>query len=322
MTKKVSFIIPHRGREEMLIQTIESISQQEFELSNLEVIIVTQNQRLESKAHLESLPIDIRIFMLDGSKTISGSRNFGLEQAEGAYFAFLDADIELAPNWLSTMLHLLELEPKRVLVSAMQINGNEPPALEQIRTVLSNAELDQNVSFLPGRNLFLSAGTFIQVGGFPEHLITCEDYYFTDKVNQIGDLYYTSETNYVHLGEDKELKAMFDKEIWRGQSNLQSISGRRIPLREWPSFIVPVAILVSFLISLTCLAVGEIWGFILASLVTLSPILVYSLRLYKLGKKQLSFFSISQFYFCYFPARAIGTITGVFRAFTANDTKE
>ena len=102
--------------------------------------------------------------------------------------------------------------------------------------------VDEPVKFLPGRNLFLKREVFTRIGGFPEHLVTCEDYWFTELASRQGPLWYTSETNYLHLGEDRNYADMFKKEIWRGQSNLISIRGRQIPPDEWPSFIVPLAV--------------------------------------------------------------------------------
>ena len=189
--KKVSFIIPHKGREEFLLQTIESIFQQQCDHQQIEVIIVTQNSELTSLTSFENQPLQLTIDYQASHLTISALRNAGAKKAQGEFFAFLDADVALSTNWLTEMLQLLSSNDKRLLVSAMQINGENPPPLEQIRTVLSNAEIDCNVNFLPGRNLLLAKTTFNKVGGFPEHLVTCEDYYFTDKVHELGELFYS-----------------------------------------------------------------------------------------------------------------------------------
>jgi len=248
VVSQVSFIIPHKGREEFLIQTIDSILAQNYDAEQFEIIILTQNKLLDGLSHIDSSKFSIKIFFQPEDKTISALRNYGVTQAKGKYLAFLDADVQLSSNWLSCMLSTINEKPNRKLVSASQINSKNAPPLEKIRTALSNAELDCNVNFLPGRNLFLTKETFDLVGGFPEHLITCEDYYFTDQVHQLGELYYTSSATYVHLGEDKKYNEMYKKEIWRGQSNLQSIKGRSIPLRELPSFIIPPTLLILFII--------------------------------------------------------------------------
>lgn len=319
--KKVSFIIPHKGREEFLEQTIASIFQQNYAHDSIEIIVVTQNDTLNSLNEFTHKAIDLTISYQSTELTISALRNLGAKQAQGEFFAFLDADVGLSTNWLTEMLALLENKTNRVLVSAMQVNGDAPPPLEQIRTVLSNAEIDCNVNFLPGRNLLLAKSIFEQVGGFPEHLITCEDYYFTDKVHELGELFYSSNATYVHIGEDKDYIQMYNKEIWRGQSNLQSIKGRTIPLREWPSFMIPIGMLILAIISVFLLILGHVSVFLLCTLLTLFPAFVYSLRLFLIAKKQIPLHYIVKFYTMYFPARAIGTVAGIFKSFTIKETK-
>src|SRR5690606_16186429 len=133
---------------------------------------------------------DLRLVVLNrpAAEVISTLRNMGANSCNGRYLAFLDADVEIGPNWITAMLAELHASPGRVLVSAMQKCDRNAPELERIRTLLSNAVVDASVRFLPGRNLLLRRETFLEAGGFPEHLITCEDYYFTDKVHDLGEL--------------------------------------------------------------------------------------------------------------------------------------
>ena len=159
----------------------------------------------------------------------------------------------------------------------------------------------------------LKKETFSNVGGFPEHLVTCEDYYFTNQASELGQLYYSSKADYIHLGEDKIYKELFDKEIWRGQSNLQSIKGRPIPLSELPSFLVPIWILLFALITLISFVFMPVGNSFLSLGLFLLPILLYSVRLYNIADKQISFYRVAQFYLVYFPARIIGTISGLFK---------
>lgn len=308
----ISFIIPHKGREALLKQTLLSISRQQYDASQIEVVVVTQNAALEAG----TLPEGLNVITLHRpeQETISRLRNQGVLQARGEYLAFLDADVEIAPDWTSSMLAELNADAGRVLVSAVQRCEDNAPPLEKIRTVLSNAVTDADVNFLPGRNLFLRRSTFEAVGGFPEHLITCEDYYFTDRVHGLGRLFYSARSSYVHLGEDKQFDEMYRKEIWRGQSNLHSIKGRKIPLSELPSFLVPLWIAFFALCALVSLVTFSFPALLLTLGLALLPVLLYSVRLYRLAGGTISFSQILHFYILYFPARIIGTFTGLFRA--------
>ncbi|MBO1256535.1 glycosyltransferase [Alteromonas sp. 5E99-2] len=316
----ISFIIPHKGRDSMLLQTLESIAQLDKAEHQIDVVLVSQNEKASDAvlAYQQNLQLNV-IYNVAGA-TISSSRNLGVKAAKGDYLAFLDADIDLAHNWLVEMLSTLA-KPDIVLASAMQVDSIGAPPLERLRTGLSNATLDERVTFLPGRNLFLTRSVFEQVGGFPEHLITCEDYYFTERVAAIGGLFYTSKTHYVHIGEDKAFRPMFKKEIWRGQSNLASIKGRQVPLAEWPSFVVPMIPILSLATILPFIILNWIVLAGASVLMTFLPVVVYALRLKLLVKDKVGLIHCLAFYAAYFPARAIGTVIGLFSGISTSSHK-
>jgi len=296
----------------MLEQTLASIAKLSYPLDNIEVIVVSQTPEITDKQLIGNCGFSLQVLLQPEEKNISTLRNLGVKHSSGQYLAFLDADIAISPNWASTVLSLLDSTPKRAIISGMQVSEPTAPPLEHIRTCISSAERDTNVAFLPGCNLFLTRETFDRTGGFPEHLITCEDYYFTDKASQFGDLYRTSEATYLHLGEDKTFSQMFKKELWRGQSNLQSTKGRRIPLREMPSFIIPLWICLFFTLTLISLLIQALPMALLFCTLGTGPLLAYSIRLYRLSKHTINFGSIVKFYAVYFLARATGTLIGLF----------
>ncbi len=304
LMQTVDFVIPHMGRPELLLKTIESILAQSALAQIQKIVVVTKNTEMLVLPSHEKL----HIVYCPEAKNISEQRNIGVRYGDADYLAFLDADIQLSANWLAKCLCLMTDDMHRVVVSAMQQAAVNAGAIERLRTVLSNTVVDQAVSFLPGRNLLVKRTVNEQVGGFPEHLQTCEDYYYTEKLSQIGMVYYTSETSYIHLGEDKTLKQTFEKEIWRSEYNLRSVSGRTIPLREWPSILLPFWMFAAI--------VQLVFGvfspsLIFSSLVMLAiPILAYSVRLFSKAKHSISFSYIALFYTVYFAARTIGTIAG------------
>ena len=235
----VSFIIPHKGREELLERTIRSILALEFEPQNIEILVLTQNKTLAEPPR-DSKEIPLRILFRPEHETIAALRNVGAKHAAGDYLAFLDADVELSRNWLTLMFQELAAKPERALVSAIQQGAPDAGPVENIRVLLNNTAADKAVKFLGSANLFLPRKIFERVDGFPEHLTTCEDYYFTNQVHRIGEVYCTSQASFIHLGEDKNYPALFRKEIWRGQANLQSLRRRKILFREIPSILTPL----------------------------------------------------------------------------------
>jgi glycosyltransferase involved in cell wall biosynthesis len=300
----IDFIIPHMGRIELLTETINSILAQTSELVG-QIIVVTKN------ATNAGLPEHKKVKILRAAPTVSISeqRNMGVEQSTSDIIAFLDADIGLAPDWLSTCHNLLISNPNYAVVSAMQHCADISNSVELLRTTLSNAATEQTVDFLPGRNLLTYRRYHDAIGGFPTHLATCEDYYYTDKIQQFGKLYYTAKTYYYHLGEDASLRQTFAKEIWRSEYNLYSVKGRTISLREWPSILLPFWLLAAGLITI----LGLHWPVLaLLGLIALAaPVSAYALRLIRIKPPELSAGFSFIFYSVYFAARTLGTLKGV-----------
>ncbi len=313
MDNLVSFIIPHKGRFDMLKETLRSITEQDYPQTQIEVIVVSQTPEIRDEKLISDTELSLTIFIRPESETVSALRNYGTNHSSNNYLAFLDADIYISPNWISTMLSHLEKTPERSIISGTQICEASSPPMEKIRTSLASAEKDQTIAFLPGCNLFLSREVFDKVSGFPEHLITCEDYYFTCKAAQFGSLYRTSDATYIHLGEDKNFSIAFKKEMWRGQSNLLSIRGRSIPIREVPSLILPVGICFSLLSALISLAAGYYPASLLLLGLGLTPVLIYSFRLTFILKSPVNIGVAIGFYLTYFSARAVGIIAGLFK---------
>ncbi len=169
------------------------------------------------------------------------------------------------------------------------------------------------VEFLNTANLFMPREIFEKVGGFPEEIVTCEDYYFTNKVNKIGELYRTSRASFIHLGEDKNYRSLFRKEIWRGQSNLHTLKGRKIVLREIPSLLTPIWQVTFFLTAMVSLLLGKLVSTCLGLFLVILPTILYAIRLYNAGHNSLGFLHAVWFYCVYHSARAIGIVLGMFR---------
>ncbi len=310
----VSFVIPHKGREAMLESTIESIIELDCDLSSIEVFVITQNQSpLDCIKQFED-QIKIQVEKRDSAETVSTLRNTGASLSTATYLAFIDSDIQLDRSWITVMRSELSKSNETLMVGAVQNVGDPQNVLDRIRSIMSSSNGNQTVDFLPGANLFLTRETFLSVGGFPENLRTCEDYYFSAAVARVGKVYCTKNTHFVHLGEDQNLSQLFNKEIWRGQSNLLSLKDRKVKISELPSLLVPIWLIVCFILFFfSALLLSPDLSVIFVGLILL-PIVLYTLRLYRLCKGALGFTQVLKFYLVYFPARVIGTVGGLVKS--------
>ena len=320
----ISFVIPQKGRLDLFEDTLRSIAQQELGVDDsdehrvLEVVVITQDEKPEESLKiLENVLCDVdgvtfKIMKAQDSEvTISKLRNLAAHSSSGALLAFLDADISLSKNWAKAMSAVLMADNARVLVSAMQVAGNEPTSIEKIQVELNRIRVDSDVNFLSGHNLLVSRKTFEEAGGFPEHLRTCEDSVFTARVGNQGALFRSSEASYVHLGEDRNLNEVFHKEKWRSHSNFATLIGREVRAVELISFVVPMLVVFALALSLIMFLTGYVVGSILFLALALAPVFAYSLRLQLATKGRLNALSILTYYMTYFVARGIGMTRGI-----------
>ena len=111
MTKLVSIITPTYNAEKFVAQTIESVLRQPHQ--NWELVIVddcssdTTFDILQVFANQDSR---IKIFQLERNSGPGVARNFAIQQAQGNYIAFLDADDLWKPQKLAKQLQFMEEE--------------------------------------------------------------------------------------------------------------------------------------------------------------------------------------------------------------------
>ena len=305
--------MPHHGRDALLIETIQSIQALDGmgQAVSAEVIVVTRDIDFNKHQILTELcglgvEVPVRIINITQDKTISHARNHGASLATGEYLAFIDSDVRLSADWVTTMV--ASLHSGVVLASAVQIPDRERRMNDVIRSAMSAANVGDDVQSLPGANLFMRRSVFEHSQKFPEHLQTCEDSWFTHSLLDKGKLVLTDQTGFVHLGEDLTLGSLFKKEIWRGKSNIDLLFGGDISLSDLPGVIAPFILLLSpVLVVLTC-TLGYTRCTLYTLLLALLPCVLYALRLKFRSGIKLGLHKLVTFYIIYFFARGVGML--------------
>lgn len=105
----VSVVIPLYNNAATIAQAIDSVLNQT--ISDFELIVVDDGSNDGGKDVVRSLDDNrIRFFVQDNSG-VSAARNHGIEESQGEWIAFLDADDEWKPDFLSTVLSLSRMHP-------------------------------------------------------------------------------------------------------------------------------------------------------------------------------------------------------------------
>ena len=196
MDEAISVIIPVWNEEDKIEQCLEAVFNQT--IKPLEVIVVDGHSIDRTVEKAKNFPV--RIFNED-YHTRAGACQIGVENAEGDFIAFTDADCIPEKNWLENLLK--EFDEGIVGVGGGIINIGEGIWETSINlisaTFLGSANSVQGrffkdkryVNSISGCNNMYRKDDILNVGGFDVVLSTAEDTELNRKMLRIGKLLYT-----------------------------------------------------------------------------------------------------------------------------------
>ena len=123
---KVSIIIPYFNQDRnLLVRCVESALKQSYD--DYEIIIVNDGSDYEHKTLLQNLYTGrdrIRIITTE-NQGVSAARNIGVQNAEGMFVTFLDADDELFPFFLKEAVSISECEAADFVIGGVRVVRTE-----------------------------------------------------------------------------------------------------------------------------------------------------------------------------------------------------
>ncbi|WP_127844780.1 glycosyltransferase family 2 protein [Psychroflexus aestuariivivens] len=105
-----SVIIPLYNKENYIMNTVQSVINQDFE--NFEIIVVNDGSTDGSLAKLDALKDSRLKIISQNNQGVSVARNTGIENSNGKYIALLDADDYWYAHHLSSLKILIEKFPQ------------------------------------------------------------------------------------------------------------------------------------------------------------------------------------------------------------------
>ena len=130
MTYKLTVIIPTYNAENYLLEAVNSIKEQSLGFENIELILVDDNSRDNTKAILNELSENYEniksILLEENSGTASQPRNIGIENASSSYIMFLDNDDIYYPKMCEEMYNAINDNDVDVVSCRYDINNKVP----------------------------------------------------------------------------------------------------------------------------------------------------------------------------------------------------
>lgn len=237
-----SIIIPAKNEEDRISACLSSIISNNYSKNQYEVIVVDNGSSDKTVALAESL--GARVERLP-EVNISALRNYGAQIAKGRMLAFLDADCTVSENWMD--------QASRYLVKQNVSLFGSPPVIPEDSTwvqrtwLLVRGKRDKEINEVPwleSMNMFIPRKQFIEIGGFNERLVTCEDVDISYRLANYGKVISDLRIKVTHHGEARTLLDFFRKENWRGKSNYVGLKAHGLKFNEVPSLMLPIYFLI------------------------------------------------------------------------------
>lgn len=238
----LSFVIPVRNGASHLARCLRSIHAAGDGLSDIEIVVVDNGSTDESAA--VAAGFGARVVAAGSQLRVGGLRNAGVQTSSGAILAFVDADHEIATDWIGRCRSALSADG--VGAAGRMYDAPRPGTWVQraYGCLRDHSPVARDVEWLGAGNLAVWRHVFDAVGGFDESVEACEDVDLCRTIRERG-WRVVSEPGMrsVHHGDPATLGAVFLGERWRARDNLRVSLRGRPSLRSAWSVLLPLATL-------------------------------------------------------------------------------
>jgi len=127
---EVSVVIPTYNRSALLRSTVDSVLNQDTQ-TTFEVVVIDNNSSDDTKdvvaSLIETYPGKVR-YVVERKQGNAHARNRGIEEARGAIVAFVDDDVTVDKNWLTSLKTILDARSDLSFVGGKVLpQWNGPP---------------------------------------------------------------------------------------------------------------------------------------------------------------------------------------------------
>jgi len=228
--RQVSVIVPALNEEKVIGQCLDSLHRLNFPPNDFEVILADNGSTDHTidVARSFSDKLNLTILQKPGIH-VSALRNLGASQAQGRFFAFLDSDCIVPPNWLSRAMASLSQKEVGVVGAHFRIPDDSGWVSRAWYGDLFR-EKQGDLAWVPASNTVVSRDTFQRLGGFDESIETNEDCEFCSRVRAVGlRVIGDPVIAVVHLESPQSLLGFYRKNCWH------ATDGLRVLIREFPN---------------------------------------------------------------------------------------
>ncbi|MDY6829775.1 MAG: glycosyltransferase [Pseudomonadota bacterium] len=256
-SKRYSVIVPCYNEAHNLTRMLDSVrvASKNRDSNTLEVLVIDNGSQDGSD---DIARAGGAVVLCANRVSISRLRNLGAEAAQGEVLLFLDADMEVPPDWLDRIDEALAAGADAL--GFVEQVPREAPWYAQVwsQRIAARRSHDMPVDYLPGRNIAVRRQLYLQVGGFSEALATGEDKDLSLRLIAAGaSINSVAGRPMMHWGYERSFSELLRKEFWRQSSHIDLLArhGASVRLMRFP--VASVAVLAFLCIGLVAVAVQQ-----------------------------------------------------------------
>jgi GT2 family glycosyltransferase len=273
---QVSFIIPVRNDAQRLQHCLRSIAAGRASSAPIEVVVADNGSTDDSAAVARAAGATVVPL---AAARLGELRNRAVQTARGTVLAFVDADHEIGPDWVSSAISVLADSG----VAAVGAPCRPPSPATWVQRLYDGLRrhpgAQEDVAWLGSGNMAVRRSAFERVGGFDTTLETCEDVDLCRKLRAQGwRLVADARLHNIHYGDPRTLRHVFFGELWRGRDNVR-VSFR--PPRSWRTLVsaaIPLFTLAAFALVVIGLMSRTTAGLTAAMLAGIAVLILMVLR--------------------------------------------
>lgn len=273
---EVTVVIPVYNEEKFIDPLFQSLKNQDYEKTKLEIIVVDGASSDQTLEKLEVYKKDFANLKIahNNKKIVPISMNIGIKEAQGEYIVRLDAHSEYANDYISKCVEYLKKTDADNVGGAIRLLTTNPP--QEAIKLATTCPFGIGNSMFHYENyegyvdtVYLGAykkTTLEKIGLYDEELVRNQD----DELNyrlikNSGKIYMTPEIKCYYYPRDS-LKKLWSQYYQYGYWKVRVIQKHKLPASI--RHLVPVTFVLSILISLL-ISLFSFWGLVLLALVLL-----------------------------------------------------
>ncbi|MDO9183984.1 MAG: glycosyltransferase, partial [Bacteriovorax sp.] len=169
---------------------------------------------------------------------VSSARNFGVQQSSGNFLAFLDSDDEWLPHKLEEQFNFFKQNPALEIVYGQELwirNGvrvNQRASHQKFGGWIFDKCVQ--LCFIAPSSVMFTKKLFLEMGGFDQDFVVCEDYDLWLKISSIYEIGYISNPIIIkHGGHEDQLSTKYvAMDMWRLKALFKILNIRKLSVEH------------------------------------------------------------------------------------------